>query len=129
MGDIGADIITLCRPTEIAQVLLNLLNNAHDAIQDLPDKWITIEYKVRDGEVDIVVTDSGRGIPRSLQDRLFQPFFTTKPSGTGTGLGLSISSQIVKSHGGSIRLDTECENTRFIVSLPTTLCLQSSLTA
>ena len=69
--------------------------------------------------VIITVTDNGKGIPTEMIDKIFQPFFTTKPSGAGTGLGLSISYDIVKTHGGELRVETkENEYTRFILELP-----------
>jgi PAS domain S-box-containing protein len=107
-----------CRPTEISQVLLNLLNNAVDAVQALPEKWVELQVKNAGNEVEISVTDSGTGIPTKIRDKVGQPFFTTKTVGQGTGLGLSISRGIVEAHGGSLYLDPDCEHTRFVVTLP-----------
>jgi len=76
-----------CRPTEISQVLLNLLNNAVDAVQPLPEKWVELQGKNVGKDVEISVTDSGRGIPEKIRDKVGQPFFTTKVVGQGTGLG------------------------------------------
>ena len=69
--------------------------------------------------VIITVSDNGNGIPPKIVDKIFQPFFTTKPTGSGTGLGLSLSYDIVKAHGGEIRVASkECEGTEFIIQLP-----------
>jgi two-component system, NtrC family, sensor kinase len=69
----------------------------------------------------ISVKDNGNGIPQKILDKIFQPFFTTKPTGQGTGLGLSLSYDIVKAHGGELRADTqEGEGSTFIIQIPTT---------
>ena len=74
----------------------------------------------RDGQVEVTIKDNGSGIPKKIQDKIFQPFFTTKPTGQGTGLGLSLSYDIVfKAHGGEILVDsTEGEYAQFTISLP-----------
>ncbi|MEO8710510.1 MAG: ATP-binding protein, partial [Parafilimonas sp.] len=70
-------------------------------------------------KIEIIVTDNGNGIPQKIVDKIFQPFFTTKPTGEGTGLGLSLSYDIVKAHGGEIKVETkENEGTKFIIHLP-----------
>jgi signal transduction histidine kinase len=107
-----------CRPTEISQVLLNLLNNAVDAVQPLAEKWVELQVRSAGKDVEISVMDSGKGIPEKIRDKVGQPFFTTKVVGHGTGLGLSISRGIVEAHGGHLNLDTQCEHTRFVVTLP-----------
>lgn len=113
------DSLTLsCRESQIGQVLLNLFNNAFDAIKTLDQKWIQLEIGERGDQLEIVMTDSGPGIPESTRARLFQPFFTTKEIGKGTGLGLSISRGIAQSHGGDLQLDATCKNTQFTLSLP-----------
>ncbi len=67
----------------------------------------------------ITVTDNGNGIPPKIIDKIFQPFFTTKPTGEGTGLGLSLSYDIIKAHGGEIKVESnEGEGSEFIISLP-----------
>lgn len=106
------------RATQISQVLLNLLNNAHDAIFNSQEKWVKVSA-LRAGEnIEIRVVDSGAGIPVEIQKKIFQPFFTTKEIGKGTGIGLSISFGIVRAHHGEIRIDDKCANTCFIVRLP-----------
>lgn len=112
------NIFIKCRPSEISQVLLNLLNNSIDAIENLDKRWIKIKSIVDAGHVEISVTDSGGRIPAENQDKLMQPFFTTKAIGKGTGLGLSVSRGIILSHGGQFFLDTNCMNTRFVIHLP-----------
>lgn len=107
-----------CRPSEISQVILNLLNNAHDAVEHLPEKWVKLSTKENGNKIDISVTDSGSGISPKIEKKLFQPFFTTKEVGKGTGLGLSISKQIIESHGGSLKIEHACSNTSFIITLP-----------
>lgn len=106
-----------CRPTEICQVILNLLNNSFDAIQNLPEKWIRLESYREDGHIVIAVTDSGPGLSPETREKLFQPFFTTKEIGRGTGLGLSISMGIVKAHGGSLLYEDKNPNTCFLLKL------------
>ena len=70
------------------------------------------------GWVEVIVTDNGNGIPQNIIDKVFQPFFTTKPTGQGTGLGLSLSYDIIKAHGGELRVETkEGEGTEFIIKL------------
>jgi signal transduction histidine kinase len=70
-------------------------------------------------KIEIRVKDNGNGIPQKILDKVFQPFFTTKPTGVGTGLGLSLSYDIIKAHGGKIKVETkEGEGTEFIILLP-----------
>lgn len=108
-----------CRSVEISQVLLNLLNNAYDAIESSTSKkWVGIEIHDRDQYVEINVIDSGPGIPKEIQEKIMQPFFTTKEIGKGTGLGLSISKGVIQSHNGKFFLDIEAKNTCFVILLP-----------
>jgi two-component system, NtrC family, sensor kinase len=93
-----------CIRSQIDQVFLNLLANAAQAISG--PGGITIESRAEDGVAVIVVSDTGPGIPTDVIGRIFDPFFTTKPVGEGTGLGLSISYEIVKKHGGDIRVES-----------------------
>jgi C4-dicarboxylate-specific signal transduction histidine kinase len=115
------------RETEISQVLLNLLNNAHDAIAEMKEKWVRISFEDLGESIEIHVTDSGTGIPPEIQKKLFQPFFTTKEIGKGTGLGLSISFGIVRRHGGQLILDESNPHTRFVLRLPKKQDLQGDL--
>ena len=80
---------------------------------------VSINTKKIGDKIEIQVTDNGNGIPQSIVDKIFQPFFTTKPTGQGTGLGLSLSYDIVKAHAGEIKVETkENEGTIFIIKLP-----------
>ncbi|MGE3262286.1 MAG: sensor histidine kinase [Bacteriovoracia bacterium] len=106
------------RATNISQVLLNLLNNAHDAIISLPEKWIHISVREEGSWLEVQVTDSGKGIPTEVREKIFRPFFTTKEVGKGTGLGLSVSLGIVKAHRGELTIDATSPNTRFLLRLP-----------
>ncbi|MGN6250099.1 MAG: sensor histidine kinase [Ginsengibacter sp.] len=121
-------------PQDIGRVLLNLFNNAFYAVnekqkaiinEENPEKNILYEptvcvntHKEKD-RVTITVKDNGGGIPEKIREKIFQPFFTTKPTGSGTGLGLSLSYDIVKAHGGEIKVKSkEGEGTEFIIDLP-----------
>lgn len=108
-----------CRSIEISQVLLNLINNASDAIKNLERKWIAVEAVVlQDNTLQIKVTDSGSGIEPEIASKIMQPFFTTKDADRGTGLGLSISSGIIEDHQGRLWLDQEAKNTTFVLQVP-----------
>jgi PAS domain S-box-containing protein len=110
-----------CRPTQVAQVLLNLLNNAFDAVAEVGDgrpRWVELRTRARGDWIECSVADSGPGIPAELRERIMLPFFTTKSVGKGTGLGLSIAHSIVAEHGGRLTLDEDSTTTRFIVLLP-----------
>ncbi len=110
-----------CVAEQISQVLLNLLNNAFDAVMDgPPDKrrWVRVDIDLTGENVQLKVTDCGDGISAEVQMKLMQPFFTTKGTGKGTGLGLSISKGIVEKHGGQLFYNRESKNTCFVISLP-----------
>lgn len=107
-----------CRPVELSQVLLNLLNNARDAIQNQDEKWIKVHLQGYEQFIELSVTDSGPGIPKEIQEKMMQPFFTTKEIGKGTGLGLSISKSLIQAHNGQITIDNTSPNTKFIITLP-----------
>lgn len=112
------DSILECRPIQIGQVLLNLVNNAHDAVQSLDTKWIHLRVRDSGDWLEISVVDSGTGIPAELRHKILQPFFTTKELGKGTGLGLSVSKGIIESHGGTLTVDDTSPNTCFVICLP-----------
>ncbi len=107
-----------CRATQISQVLLNLLNNAHDAVEKAKTKKVTLHIHEKDNFLALEVADTGEGVPKEIQDKIFQPFFTTKEVGRGTGLGLSISKGIVDAHGGQLALQSSNEGAVFSVLLP-----------
>lgn len=106
-----------CDRIQISQVLLNLLNNAFDAVNGTPNSWVVVRF-VEDELFDIIqVENSGKRIPESIIPKIFNPFFTTKEVGKGTGLGLSISKSIMENHLGSIDL-APGEHTCFVLKLP-----------
>ena len=93
----------------------------HPKVEKKNFKEYFLELKKSDNHVIITVSDNGNGIPQKIVDKIFQPFFTTKPTGQGTGLGLSLSYDIIKAHGGEIKVETkEGEGTTFIIQLPIT---------
>jgi PAS domain S-box-containing protein len=106
------------RQAQISQVLINLLNNSFDAISTLQNKWIEIKGFKEEGLVKIQITDSGTGIGKAVAEKMMNPFFTTKEVGKGTGLGLCVSSEILKSHGGSLKHIKDSTNTTFLITLP-----------
>jgi len=113
------DPVVVGNAIQLEQVFINLLTNARDALADAPRKLIHIESAVSEDVVDLLVRDTGPGIPEGLQQRIFDPFFTTKEVGAGTGLGLSISYGIVKEHGGSISVVNGAgDGATFLVELP-----------
>ncbi|MDE2027129.1 MAG: GHKL domain-containing protein [Candidatus Omnitrophica bacterium] len=108
-----------CNPQKIGQVFINLLINAAQAIE----KTGTIEVKTyrQQGYACIDVRDTGHGIKEEYLKKIFEPFFTTKPVGKGTGLGLSVSYEIIKKHGGQIKVQSQLgQGTTFTVMLPST---------
>lgn len=107
-----------CRSVQISQVLLNLINNACDAIQKIHEKWIEIKVEEKETDIFIFITDCGPGIPKEIANQIFTPFYTTKKVGKGTGLGLSLCKDILKEHHGTISINTEYPNTQFVVRLP-----------
>jgi PAS domain S-box-containing protein len=106
------------RPVQISQVLLNLLNNAYDAVSGAAEKWIKISVSALGSQMEIRVSDSGPGVAAEAKKLLFEAFFTTKPAGKGTGLGLNIAKTLLSSQGGEIFLDESCPHTTFVVRLP-----------
>jgi PAS domain S-box-containing protein len=118
VGTVPEGSLLNCRSSEIFQVLVNLLNNACDAVAELPEKWVEISYSDTPEFGEFWITDSGQGIPKEIQKKIFDPFFTTKSIGKGTGIGLSLSSKIIHEHNGLLIIDNTCKNTRFIVRIP-----------
>ena len=101
-------------PQDIGRVLLNLYNNAFYAVTEKKkqkgdgyEPTVSVSTKKINDKVEIKVKDNGNGIPQKVLDKIFQPFFTTKPTGQGTGLGLSLSYDIIKAHGGEIKVETK----------------------
>ncbi len=106
------------RETQLSQVLLNLLNNAFDAVETKEEKWIKVTFDVHETTLHLAVTDSGWGIPKDVVEKMMQPFFTTKELGKGTGLGLSISRGIMSEHRGDLLYNAESRRTQFVMVLP-----------
>ena len=115
-------------PQDMARVLLNLVNNAFFAVNEKNasasaeqsyEPKVTVSTKMLNDMIEISVADNGNGIPQKILDKIFQPFFTTKPTGQGTGLGLSLAYDIVKAHSGELQVETtEGEGSNFIIQLP-----------
>ena len=115
-------------PQDIGRVILNIITNAFYAVNEKAKlrsasggyaPRVTVETKKINDKIQIKVSDNGNGIPKNIIDKIFQPFFTTKPTGEGTGLGLSLAYDIIKAHGGEIKVETkEGEGTEFIIRLP-----------
>lgn len=119
---------------DIGRVLLNLFNNGFYACAERSrstanhqkrenhisyEPTVSVSTKNSENSVIITVSDNGNGIPQNIVDKIFQPFFTTKPTGSGTVLGLSLSYDIVKAHGGEIKVESnEGEGSEFIIQLP-----------
>jgi signal transduction histidine kinase len=104
--------------TQIFQVIVNLITNGADAIEGLDEKWLKVDWVVLEDHIRINFTDSGEGIPESVQKGMWDSFFTTKGIGKGTGLGLSLCAKIIGDHEGRIYVDNTCSNTRFSIELP-----------
>lgn len=107
-----------CRSIQISQVLLNLLNNAFDAVSQTSNPTVTLSLNSTKTDVTISVTDNGPGMPPHIADKVMRPFFTTKEAGKGTGLGLSISKGIVDAHNGKLFFSTSPKGTTFSIQLP-----------
>ena len=115
-------------PQDIGRVMLNLINNAFYAVTEKKkqvngdfEPTVVVATKRNNGKIEIRVKDNGSGISQKVLDKIFQPFFTTKPPGQGTGLGLSLAYDIVtKGHGGDLNVKTkDGEGSEFIIQLPT----------
>jgi signal transduction histidine kinase len=115
-GDLEAMIE--CRPTQISQVILNLVRNSFEAIEKKENSWIEIRVSRAHDVVRIEVEDCGYGIPTEIVEKLMTPLFTTKKESLATGLGLSISLAFVRDHSGKIWYDKESKHTRFVIELP-----------
>jgi signal transduction histidine kinase/ligand-binding sensor domain-containing protein len=113
-------------PQDFGRVILNLITNAFYAVTEKKkqsgesyEPTVSVSTKKNGDKVEVKVKDNGNGIPQKVLDKIFQPFFTTKPTGQGTGLGLSLSYDIIKAHGGELKVETkEGESAEFIIQLP-----------
>lgn len=115
------DVYILCQPFQITQVLLNLINNAHEALRENThfEKKIYLDLSKNQNYLEIKITNASSPLSKEVRDRIFQPFFTTKPQGRGTGLGLSTSRQIIEKHSGQIKLAETKGYITFIIDIPT----------
>lgn len=129
LDDSGITIKNSVKPTkvygfknELSQILINLLDNARDALIEVEDKdkkEIEISSKLRDGFVDIIVSDNANGIPKEIRDSIFKAYFTTKDEQKGTGIGLYMVKEIVEKHlGGYISVQSDENGSSFTISLP-----------
>ncbi len=118
MDDVSSSVYLEGNRFDLEQIISNLVINAADAIQNLEEKWIKLQTSLEGNFIEFRVIDSGKGISKEIQDKIFNEFFTTKGRGEGTGLGLSICKRFAEAHGGNLKLDTKCENTCFVVKLP-----------
>lgn len=109
----------LGRPSQLLQILSNLIQNSIEAILGSRNPWIEISLERKESEIEVSISDSGPGIPEEIQDRIFQPFFTTKPTSLGTGLGLSVAQNLAKENGGELQLDRSAKSTRFVLKVGT----------
>lgn len=113
------ELAILARPVEISQVILNLINNAIDAVMNLENKWLHINIKETDDKVILKIQDSGT-ISDEIKERILKDSFTTKPIGKGTGIGLIVSKRIIAAHNGTLEFIKDSPTTTFIITLPKT---------
>lgn len=107
-----------CRPVEVSQVILNLINNSYQATSDFTHPWIRVKAEDLGSTYRVSISDCGKGISPVVRKKLFQPFFTTKDVGVGTGLGLSISRGIIEEHKGKLFYQEDAPNTTFVIEIP-----------
>jgi C4-dicarboxylate-specific signal transduction histidine kinase len=107
-----------CTSVQIEQIIMNLIANAFDAIEGLPEKWVKVSVEDAGENYLFKATDSGRGITKDVVERMFQPMFTTKPIGKGTGFGLSLILKIIEKHNGKFWYNEQSQNTEFCFLLP-----------
>ncbi|HPI39648.1 MAG TPA: ATP-binding protein [Pseudobdellovibrionaceae bacterium] len=117
---IPEELDLICRPTQISQVLVNLIGNARDALKDTLQPKIRVSFQKIENKIKISVEDNGPGISPENRDKVLLPFFTTKEPGSGTGLGLSISGTIIKAHQGTLTIEdsVDLDGAHFIITLP-----------
>ncbi len=118
LGRIPDQWTVVGRETQLSEVVLNILNNAYDALAKEENKWILIEASADNRWVYLTISDNGPGVPVEVQSKIFDPFFTTKQIGKGTGLGLSVSQGIMADHKGEITYNSEHAGAQFIIRIP-----------
>lgn len=119
-NNIPSDIKIKCRPSQISQIILNLINNSSDAMESIEDKWIKFKYENLDDYSILKVIDNGPIISQEVKNKLMKPFFTTKELGKGTGLGLNISKKIMSENLGDFYFDDFSElHTCFVLKFKT----------
>jgi signal transduction histidine kinase len=120
--DVIPDCKMFCHPVQISQVLINIIKNAQDEINERnlkqPERWVQLKFEINNHMLSIKIINGGQKLDDELLNKIFSPFFTTKPVGKGTGLGLSISQKIMREHLGDISIDHQMPNTTFIVTHP-----------
>lgn len=114
----STDVRVFAHPIQVSQVLINLMNNAIEAIKNTDNKWIKILVEEKQSFLQVSLTDSGSGIPNHVVEKMMEPFFTTKNPSEGTGLGLSISKSLMEKNNGSLYYDVKAPNTTFVILLP-----------
>lgn len=117
IGTYDEALLVTCREVQVMQALINLLNNAFDAVVGKNDPWIRLDVRAAGEKVHILVSDSGAGIPDDYRAKMFEPFFTTKDVGQGTGLGLSIAFGLIQDNHGELKYLGDSP-TRFEITLP-----------
>lgn len=117
IDQIAEEYILSCRPSELVQVFVNLFHNSIYALKGIQQGKIKISFSEDEEHYHFYFSDNGPGVPENLDTKIFNPFFTTKPTGVGPGLGLSISSKILKTYGASIKLDRKQGDSCFHVRL------------
>lgn len=115
---IDSEVKIECQEVQLSQVLLNLINNAVDALSEQNDPKIIIKVDANEQDISITCSDNGSGIPEKVLSKIFKPFYTTKPIGKGTGLGLSLSKEIIETHNGSFSVNIIDGFTCFKMTLP-----------
>lgn len=121
VGVVPEDLEVECRPVQISQVILNLINNACDAVKELNDpqnRWVKLEVQPLPDAILIRVIDAGKGVPKKIREHIMEPLFTTKGRDKGTGLGLSVSKKIAEEHHGTLSLLENAPNTTFELRIP-----------
>lgn len=112
------DVGVYCRRSQLLQVIFSMLTNAREAVQSMEAPWIQVSLEIQGSFALVHIIDSGTGIPKEQLDKIFQPFYTTKPIGSGAGLGLSMSRGILEEHKGFLKVNSSSPHTEFVIGLP-----------